>query len=809
MDGTLKLTTDVDTGDLLYEQDTGKPPVVAADSDHFTNLAEQLTPTVVSSLCAMMIELVDYDERGRSEWQDIATDAYKLLGIGPESRSDITDEDGGGDTSDHPLMLTALTRFQSKALAALLPSGHEAVRTESARDLEQIEDPKEREAAEQMVTEAGRRVAKFYTNYLFEELDSYETDTDQILHECGMQGMGIRKVFVDRTRNKTPVNAVHVPASDIILSYDAKTFRCGRITHRMNMPTSELIRMLQTKQYRQANRLSPEAPDKTDVEGELDRIVGLGNAELSDTASHRIYEIHCDLILREDPHPLGLARPYIVTIHATSNEVLSVVRNWEPGDEDEQRIEHFVCYPFSPGKTATTPLGLGHILSNITRALRDAQRAGLDAGYLQNHPSGFKLSSFKIRDEATKIRMGEFVDVDSPTDDIRKALQLHPFEGPSQGLMALATHLEENGKELGGVATIDFAAMMKANIAAGPAMAAYEESTVFQTAIHRRLYKAHATELRLIHERMRQIHGNRPVLFGTDGQLQPGDLIMVNILPAMKPGQASKQKNVLEAQAIWDLAKENPDIIDKRKAGLQFLRAIGESNLDDLLLPDPTEEEVKPLDPVSEYSSALAGRPIKAGIMQNHQAHIDAHAAQMQGLQFSSLPVEQGDATTAALAAHIGEHMAMQMMVQVSARVGIDPSVLGEEMPPELESQLSPQIAMAIQQIEAERAAAKQPPGEDKIAIEQAKGEVRTKETQLKGQQAAELEELKHRHALELQKQKDEAQMEREEADNEAALEVAGMKNTIRSNASAGTSAGAAAGTGARAVASAGSGETK
>lgn len=805
--GTLRLSRDGETGDILYEDEAATVSTLTASTGHFENLVDKLEKRTIDGLCSMLTELVSFDDEGRSEWREIAAESYKLLGVGPESEPDAGLSDG--DTSDHPLLLTSLIRFQSKALSALLPSGSQAVRTEPAFNPDNIEDPKEREAALQDALEAGRRVEDFYTNYLFKEVDGYETDTDQILHDCGFNGMGIRKVFTDTTRRRVPVRPIHVTLGDIILSYDAKTMRCGRVTHRMDMPTSELIRMLTSGQYRASGQLSPSQPEKDEITEEQDRISGLSYAHLQDTESHRIYEIHCDLMLNEDTHPMGLARPYIVVIHATSQAVLAVVRNWQEGDEDEQRIEHFVCYPFSPGKTATTPLGLGHILSNVTRALRDAQRAGLDAGYRQNHPSGFKLSTFKIRDDTSRVMPGEFQDVDAPVDDIRRALMIHPFQGPSQGLMALADRMEASGKELGGIATIDFSQLMKAGIAAGPAMAAYEESSTFQTAIHRRLYQAHASELRIIHERMRQVHGGAPIVFGRNGNLRQGDLLKVDILPAMKPGQASRQRDILEAQATWEIAQAAPDILDRRAAVVEYLRALGKPNLDDILLPDPDEDPPQPRDPVSEYGETLQSRPIKAGLAQNHRAHIAAHTAQMRGLQFSNLPVEQGEAVSAMLAAHIAEHMAMDMLVRVASRVGISPERFAE-MPPEIEAQLAPQIAMAIEEIENERAAAAQPQQESRIAVEQVKGAQRLSETQLKQAHERQMEQLRQRHEIELQRHKDDADMEREEADNETALEIATMKNAgSRSNASAGTGASAGAGANASASARGGSGQVR
>lgn len=807
MDGgpNMQLESDPATGDLLYSYpDTATTTLETGG--HFENISMKLAARTRDSMCDTLTELVTYDEDGRKEWAEIATDAYKLLGVGPESAADGAEE-GEDSTADHPLLLNALTRFQSKAYAALLPSSERAVRTEPSINLDDIDDPDEREQAQQEAADAGARVERFYTYYLFERCDSYETETDQILHDCGMLGMGVRKLFMDKSRKNTPVRPMHVPLADIIISYDATSFRVGRITHRMSMPTSELVRMIKSGQYNPISTLMPDNDPKNGLTAEIDRIVGLGSGGFRSDETHKIYEVHCDLRLTEDPHPLGLARPYIVTVHATSREILSIVRNWEQDDPDEERIEHFIAYPFAPGKSATMPMGLGHILSNITRSLRDALRAGLDAGYYQNHPSGFKLSSFKLRDDTTRIRAGEFIDVDAPVDDINKAIMLHPFQGPSPGLQALAEKMEANGKELGGNVTIDFSQMMKAGIAAGPAMAAYEESAVFQTAIHRRLYKAMATELRMIHARMRQVHGNKAVAYGTNGTLRPGDLLLVNILPAMKPGEMSKQKSLLEAQAIWDMGKEMPDIIDRRKAGMELLRALGRPHIDDILLPDPEEEQPEPADPVTEYMTILQGKPVVAGLSQNHQAHIDSHAAQMKMLVGSSLPVEMGDAAMASLSAHIADHMAKEALIAVASAIGMDPAMMQEGIPPELEAQVAPMIALAIQQLEEQR----RPPEQDdgKLAIAQLNAQAKVETETMKQRHEREMATMKHQQALQLQRQKDDAQMAREIEDNDAALEIAAMKGPASpSSASAGARISTGAGAGTTTKANAGAGVT-
>jgi hypothetical protein len=793
MDGSLAIRTDPETGDVLYEPMPSPQPAAGGE------LIARLDQAARDRIVALVTENITQDEGTAEDRETTKAGFFELLGIGKESEPD--DEEEAADTSDHPLMLTAWLRFQAKALSALLPTDDTAVRTKPTMDLDEIEDQDERDAAQEAADAAGRRVRAFYTEYLFERLPSYEEDTDQILSDMGLLGLGIRKVSLDRTDKLTPVKADHVPLEDLIVSYYTKNLRLGRLTHRIEMDTNEVIRRVMTGQYRPALLGPPGQLEKPTVTEARDAVFGLGR--IDDAETHRIYECYCHLFLDADPHPMGLARPYIVTVHADSQELLAIQRNWAEGDPNETPLEHFVAYIYQAGKNAASGIGLGDLLANVTRALRKAQRRSLEAAYLQNHPSGFKLSSLSVRDESTRVKRGEFMDVDSPTQDIRAAIMAPPFNGPSPGLLTLMEAMEANGKELGGIASIDFAALMKAGVAAGPAMAAFEESTEFQTSVHRRLYKAHRKELKLIHDRMREAFGNQGIPFG-DGRkaLHSDDLFLVDIIPYMKPGQVSRQKQLLEAQAVYDLSVAMPDIVNRRQAAEDFLRALGRANLDDILVPDPDDEPPQPMDPVSEYSLVLAGKPVAAGLAQNHGAHIDTHAAQMLMLQGSKLPVDQGDAASAVLAAHIAEHMGMQLAVEVAGRIGITPDQF-MQLPPEMENQLAPLIAQAAMELEQMR----RPPETADPRLQIATIKAGTDAAKIRGDQAKEqmrlrhereLEAMRQRHELELQREKDTAAMDREIEDNTAALQIAKIKG---SGSSAGTGTKTAAPAGARSTA--------
>lgn len=781
----------MEDGDLTFQRDDEgvsfaprqQPVLAQREVSHGENLAARMSGTNLDAISNSLTETIAHDEEGMVGVEDIAEEVVDLMGLGPEGKPD-TDDDNC-DTSSHPLMLTAIMRFQAKAIAALLPADDMAVRTEPVEDIDLIEDEKEREQREEELNEIERRVQAFYTNYLFERLPSYEDDMDQTLAQMGQMGLGIRKIVVDRSRRDTPVQPETVRPGSLIVSYDTRNFRMGRYTHKVDLDTGSLIRRMNSGMYRPIELVDQSAPDVSRIQAAQDEVYGFKAGHYQSTGTHRLHEVYTSLFLRDDPHPNGLPRPYIVTIHTESRDILAIQRNWDPQDPDENPMEHFVGYLYHPGRSAVTGVGLGQILMQTTKALRSAQRRMLEAGYLQNHPSGFKLGNLTIRDGETRVRAGEFVDVDTPTGDIRNAIMMQPFQGPSQGLMALSTEMKADGRELGGIATVDFSQLMKAGIAAGPAMAAFEESTEFQNAAHRRLYKAHRKELEIVHDRMKTVMGDRTVLFGVDQQLQKGDLQAVKVLPYMKPGQSSKQKTIMEAQAVWDLARENSDVMDKRRAAENYIRALGSPEADRLILPDPEEEEVKPANLVSEYVAVLAGKPIRAGLSQNHQAHIDGHTAQLKMLQTSQLPIEAGDAASAILAAHISEHIGMQLMVEVASITGIPIDQLGPEMPLEMEAQIAPAIAQAVAQIEEMR---RPPDGEDsKVQIQQIKEAGATQREQMKSQTKlteaglkvkhdAERAQMDHRHKLEQQERDNQAAMAREIESGGVDMAIARMK---------------------------------
>lgn len=768
MDGGI--VRDEATGDIIVLPDG--PNLPTPITSHTGNLADDMDDATRNMIGMTLTEELSHDMMGRADWEKLAKRYIDALGLGPESAPDDYEYEFS-DTSDHPLLLKSLTNFQAKALAAIMPSPDTVVNAVPDVDLSRIEDLPTRKMAQKQVDAAVERVREFYTWYLLTALPSYVEDTDQIISDCGLQGAGFRRVVVDRSYTKTPVRPMFVPLEDLIMSYDAKNFRgSGRITHRYSVSASDLVRGMQTGFYRAADVVAGLTLDRSVVTEARDKLFGMSESMALTSGDHRLYDVFTYLFLANDPHPQMLARPYVVTIHAQTQEVLAIRRNWSAGDPDETPREHFVGYIYSPGRNALTAVGLGALLTNVTMALRKAQRRALDAAYLANHPSGFVASGMSIRDDSTPFTPGELRPVDISNGDIRQSILINPFNGPDAGLLQLYDRMNDSGKDLGNLASIDFASMMKSGIAAGPALAAYDESTEFQTSVHRRLYRGHQMELTIIHEHMREILGGQRVPYGTGKFLEPDDLLMVMIRPAMKPGYVSRQRTLIEAQAVLDLANAAPDIINKREAVERFLSAMGAHGVDALLVPDPAQTPVPPTDPINEYLRLMAGKPIKASPMQNHRAHIDAHKAQLEGLQMSQLPVQAGQLAATLLAAHIAEHEALDLAVNVAAMTGIPIEQFMEGIPPEMEAQIAPQIAQAIIAVEQQRRPKDQV--DPRVEVEQIRAQTKVAVEEMKAQQA----DLARQAQMEITRLKEEAATFRNDMDNKWAVVIAEMKTS-------------------------------
>jgi hypothetical protein len=101
-----------------------------------------------------------------------------------------------------------------------------------------------------------------------------------------------------------------------------------------------------------------------------------------------------------------------------------------------------------------------------------------------------------------------------------------------------------------------------------------------------------------------------------------------------------------------------------------MIEVLGVKNASKLV---PTEDDEVPVDPIQENQNALTGKPLKAFIEQNHEAHIKVHMNAMQDPKIAQIIGQNPQAQTimAAMMAHINEHVAFEYRVRMQEEMGI------------------------------------------------------------------------------------------------------------------------------------------
>jgi hypothetical protein len=129
-----------------------------------------------------------------------------------------------------------------------------------------------------------------------------------------------------------------------------------------------------------------------------------------------------------------------------------------------------------------------------------------------------------------------------------------------------------------------------------------------------------------------------------------------------------------------------------------MLEVLGVKNIGKLI---PNAEDKKPKDPVSENMDIINGKPAKAFIYQDHQAHLAVHMSAMQDPKLMQMMSQNPMAQQiqAAALAHINEHIAFEYRKQLEEQLGAPLPKPDETLPEDVEVELSRLTAQAAQKL--------------------------------------------------------------------------------------------------------------
>jgi hypothetical protein len=641
------------------------------------NLAEYLDEGELQSIASDLIEMVDADINSRKDWVDTYVKGLDVLGMKYEERT----EPWLGACGVFSTVLTeAAVRFQSETIIETFPAAG-PVKTEIIGAIDKLKE------------EAAERVRDDMNYKLTEGMPEYRPEHERMLYSLGLAGAAFKKVYYDPSLGRQA--SIFIPAEDVIIPYGASSAMTSeRVTHIMRKTKND-IRKLQVSKFYVECDLGEPLQFYTDVEKKKAEDQGYN---LSDDDRYQIYEIHVDFDLPGYEDPDGIALPYVITLERGTQEILAIRRNWNEDDKHKLKRQHFVQYTYVPGFGAYG-LGLIHLIGGYARAGTSLIRQLVDAGTLSNLPGGLKTRGLRIKDDDTPITPGEFRDVDVPSGSVKENIMALPYKEPSQVLLSLLNQITDEGRRLGSIADMNISDM-SANSPVGTTLALLERQLKTMSAVQARVHYSMKQEFKLLKEIIRDYtpddYEYTPV-FGTP-QAKREDYDMVDVIPVSDPNSATMAQRIMQYQAVIQLAQGAPQIYDLPLLHRQMIEVLGIKNADKLV---PVDDDQTPRDPVSENMSFLTGKPTKAFIYQDHDAHIAVHTSMMQDPvvmgQIGQSPMAQQ--IQAAIMAHVAEHVAFQYRQKLQEQLGATLPAPDAKMDENTEVQVSKLVAQAAAQL--------------------------------------------------------------------------------------------------------------
>ncbi len=653
-DETVTLT-EFDDGSLEFEfgeiEDEGDDDVTETDN-FYENLAESIISEEQLSLIASECkERFDADQISSKDFLDNVKAGLNLLGLKMEENNSPFP---GACGAHHPLILESAVKFQARASNEIFGAKGPV----NTQILGKITPEKEQQA---------NRVRNHMNYQVTQEIEEYFSEQERMLFMLPIVGTCFKKIYYNYSK-KRPVSEF-VPLDRLVVAYTASNLNTApSFTHIIPVSHADYLKDVASGFYCECNLGSPTSyPDEGELTQEMDKEIGFTPSELGRT--YTFLEQHTYLHIDEDPlkDPDGVPLPYVVTFDQDSLNVLSIRRGWDKDDETKQRDQCFVDYNFVPGMGFYS-LGYIHLLGNLQLTLTSTLRSLIDSGAFANLNAGFVDKRLRIRNDGP-LSPGQFREVESGGLPLDQAIKLIPFKEPSVTLMNMYKFVEERSQKFAD--TAEQVISESTNYGpVGTTMALLEASSRFFSGVHKRLHRSQRQEFKIL-AKLNHRHLEDSVSFDVVGEsfeIKRSDYDgRVDVIPESDPNITSQAQRAAQAQAIYTAALQNPGIHDMVEVTKEYYRSLGiEETKIDMFIPDKENQAVE-ADPVTDLINAQAGKPIKAFVGQNHDAHIQIKSAFLQDPQSGATPFFANLAPI--IQANIQEHALLKFRESVSGVV--------------------------------------------------------------------------------------------------------------------------------------------
>lgn len=449
----------------------------------------------------------------------------------------------------------------------------------------------------------GKRISQHMTYQLTEEDDSWEADTDKALLVQPIVGCAFKKTYFDalRKRNKS----ILVLPRDLVISYYSRDLESApRLSHIIPLFPNDVKERVRKGFFLDLDELAAEreqpAPNK--LTETRDRSQGL-HPPTNDSLTAIEYVEQCRTL---DLDGDGYAEPYAVTFHRQSGRVVRIIARFTTGaiERNAQKevayiepLNYYVKYPFVPSPDGGIyDLGFGHLLFPINETINTAINQLLDAGTLQTMGGGFLGRGAKIKSGNSMFQPGEWKQVDTTGDDLRKSIFPLPVGEPSTVLFQLLNLLIQYAERLSSAVDQMSGVTPDQNTPAETSRNALEQGMAVYSSIFKRTYRALKGEFQKLYKLNQLYLPATPTgpfrITNADYNADP-----TGIRPAADPKVMSMAQRINNASLIYKMA-ETDGGVNRYEAGVRLLEAMDTPDIE-RVYPNPKGPNALPPPPPS------------------------------------------------------------------------------------------------------------------------------------------------------------------------------------------------------------------
>lgn len=672
---------EMEDGSVVVRMGGFKGP--SEDEDFYQNLAEELNPLDLSSLALEYIEYIEKDKEDRKGRDKQYEDGLRRTGMGNDAPGGANFQ--GASKVVHPIMAEGCIDFASRAIKELFPPDGPV-------------KPHVIGEATPEKTEVAERKVDWMNWQLTEQIEEYRDEQEQMLTQLPLGGSQYMKFWYDEQKRRPC--AEFVPIDNVYLPFAAANFYTAqRVTEVHEITEFEFKRRVDRGLYRDISLVRASLdPEQNSVEKANDKIEGRNMSDNVD-GIRIVYHVYTWLELEDDGRSSGKLAPYILMIDDTTSEVVGLYRNWEEGDETMSKLDWLIEFKFIPWRGAYA-IGLPHLIGGMSAALTGALRALLDTAHINNSATLIRLKGSKVSGQSDQIDVTQAVEIEAApgVDDVRKIAMPMPFNPPSAVLMELMGWLTTAAK---GVVTTaeEKIADVTANAPVGTTQALIEQGAAVFSAIHARLHDSQARMLRVLGRI------NRWYL----DDMRRGDVVRdlpvsrsdfernSDVIPVSDPHIFSETQRMAQTQAVLQMAKEAPDLFDRRAVYSRALKQMKVQNPKELMPTAITPTEMNAAD---ENAAMALGRPAFAYPHQDQLAHIETHLKFALNPMLGSNPVIAQKCLPQEIE-HIKQHMLLWYTNQINGYVTQGTNVnLKNYAESKMQSTIDKTVAAAAQNVD-------------------------------------------------------------------------------------------------------------